>query len=196
MNRRRTIPALLASALVLGLGIAAAVGVFDGGDPGSGRTVATTGLAPISSGGGDHTQPPPLALKSRVLGHPHVSARIRTHPRLQPRGGGRNTTFTLAFRLRKNLGPHGHTWPYYGVIVSPLARHPHRGCYGFGRYVMKGRQGQIARVTIHPRGRPWCAGTYQASVYLTGRPYCRPGRACSTASYPATPTGWVYFNVR
>jgi hypothetical protein len=124
---------------------------------------------------------------------------MRTHPRLEPRVGGRDTTFTLSFRLRKNLGPHGHIWSYYGVIVSPLARNPHHGCYGFGRYVMRGGKEQIARVPLHPRKRLWCRGGYEATVYLTGRPRCPPSRQphpCSTASYAATPTGWVYFTVQ
>lgn len=124
---------------------------------------------------------------------------MRTYPRLKPRAGNRNTTFSLWFRVRRNLGPHGHSTSYYGVILSPLTEHPHHGCYGFGRYVMKGRKGQIARVNIHPRGRLWCVGIYQATVYLTGRPYCPPSRQphpCSNASYPARPTGWAYFSVR
>jgi hypothetical protein len=91
-------------------------------------------------------------------------------------------------------------WPYYGVIVSPVGQAPHRGCYGFGRYVMKGRKGQSARVALKPRGRRWCRGDYQASVYLTGKPYCPPhprhSHLCSTASLAAIPTGWAYFRVR
>lgn len=195
VNRRRAIPAVLAAAVGVVVVIAAADGDLGGGHSGSGTHVGSqisppTGSAPSGSAG----RPDP-----RALTHPHLAARMRTYPRLKPRVGGRNTTFTLSFRQRTNLGPHGHKWSYYGVIVSPLAGHPHHGCYGFGRYVMKGRRGQIARVTIHPRRRLWCAGSYQASVYLTGKPYCPPSRhphPCSTASYAAIPTGWAYFSVR
>lgn len=205
---------MLACALILGLVVAAATGGLGGGGSSSGEPAATTptlsggsgnsssstggsGRGSMRSGGsqgGAADQPDP-----RTLRHPNVAAQMRTYPRLEPSAGGRNTTFALSFRIRKNLGPHGHAASYYGAIVSSLTGHPRNGCYGFGRYVRKGRRGQIAHVALHPRGRRWCPGTYEASVYLTARPYCPPSRhphPCSTASYAARPTGWAYFTVR
>jgi hypothetical protein len=195
MNRRRLILAVLAAAVALAVVITAAEGDLGGKSSGSGPQVAAPGALPHgSSPSGGANRPHPHAIT-----HPPVAAQLRTHPRLEPDVGGRNTTFTLSFRRRRNLGPHGHKWSYYGVIVSPLAAPPPPGCYGFGRYVMDGRKGQLARVPIHPRKRLWCAGSYQVGIYLTGKPYCPPSRKphpCSTASYAAVPTGWAYFSVR
>lgn len=203
MNRRTAIPAVPAAILVLGLTTACGSEMPGGTSPSAEHTrgASTSSLpAPsrVSPGrgsqGGAPDQPDP-----RVRRHPHVSVQLRTHPRLRPGAGGRNTTFVLSFTRRRNLGPHGHVRSYYGVIVSPVTAHPHHGCYGFGRYVLSGRRGQLARVALHPRGRLWCVGTYQATVYLTGKPYCPPSRQphpCSTSSYSPRTTGWTYFTVR
>lgn len=209
MNPRRVILLALAVALGLWIAVTAADGDLDGEHSPPGTQTGTTGIPLRYGSTGGILQPHAATLQSRPRAlkprsgprvHPRVPARVRTHPRLRPRAGHRNTVFALTFRLRRHLGPHGRRSTYYGVVVSPLAARPRQGCYGFGRYVTNGRRGQIVRVALHPRDRRWCRGGYEAAVYLTGRPACKaqPNRpqACSTASYPAIPTGWADFTVR
>jgi hypothetical protein len=202
VRRWRVVLGLVAVALgLVAVAVTAAEGDLDGGSSGSGAPGATTGIpspaqGSTGAGGGGAGGPG----QPQGLRQPPVVASQRTYPQLSAHAGGRNTTFNLQFRLRRTLGHRGNRQSFYGVIVSPVDQTSRPGCYGFGRYVTRGRRGQVAVVALHPHHRLWCAGNYEASVYLTGRPYCSPHQLrhhpCSTASYVPVPTGRAYFKVR
>jgi hypothetical protein len=115
-----------------------------------------------------------------VLGVWTATARgVTTEQRVTvlPSVGSTHTAFTASFRTSVRTGSGPSTERYDLLTVTATA--PAQDCLaGFSVRAPNAPAGARVRVTLDPRRRSWCVGSYHGSVLELQRPNCTRGQAC------------------